>query len=958
MGKRSCYIKEVSGFFPDASSVDIFWKNLLRADTAQSVSLSDYWNEKSESYSDDSSDGHIYMDSGHIANYPFGSKSHPRQIQAGIDVVSNILSQSKTKYDPKDVSLIIASEWTDHSFYEEQLGNIPSGEGYSVEKQIDTIKNETGVGGVALAVDTACASSLYGLELARGLLESGFSKHVIVLGLNMYLHSFLYRGFSKLGALSRKGCLTSFDSEADGIVPGESACGILIDQDYIGAISEIDGIGLSTDGNEGSPFSPGFQGQLNAYKRAFDDGEVESEQVDYLEAHGTATLLGDQTEISSIQKYFERKKGSEIIVGACKSNIGHTLAASGLASIIKASLIIQNKMMPPHIEINKNPLLDQKGIRILDRRKKINKTKVAVGVSSFGFGGSNAHVILKTPEKNSLREKKQMSKTVFIRNMMFDKKPVSDYPSAILKNVPMGPRMQERIDPFQRSSLSIIQKLLLKSQLTTEEQSDLSCICLNNLGGKLSLDFEKKYRKGLGGPELSIEAVASTLPSMLSGYPALLFNMRGHHMLLSSSNYGLSDLLGLCPYLLEKSEGDIIIEVARKNFDSSSCEEGMGAFLISREENETRPWLAKFELTSRMSNPSKCIDMVEASGLKELVETIESGPGEYNLSMGYYNFKVNVNDIGINDDDILAEILNESLLNKSIALDYLNMISHFHETPESIVTPKYGDFIVNCEKSGNRSSAELVVDDGHPYFFDHPLDHVPGILMIHACEELLEWHVGSSYLATKMNIRFTRFLEKDGKTTVKLTEKETGKFNFEILQKDVPVCLLKIEVQFQNPGIILGEVSSKIISIEDKKYTHKHKSENILVSALDSNDRFCSQSRDLSAAGNKFFHHLLGKRQSLLYFGEVTRQFVMLMAHLEKQIPLDMKMNLISIDLDITKWVKPPFDMKLNKFEMIDSDKFMLADVKINFLNKDRIFGSGSLKAQVVTKEYYTKQRG
>ena len=477
MIKKPLYIRSICGIFPDAKDIETFWKNLLRADIANSESLSSYWGEDKDEYSRSEKDGHIYMDHGYLANYPKVEGELPRQLNAGLDVIKKIIKNSYLEGKEEDISLVLASEWTDHSWYQEVLGKIGPGKGFSVERQVETLQQKAGLGGVALAVDTACASSLYGLDLARGILETGLSEHVIVLGLNMYLHSFLYRGFSKLGALSKRGILSSFDSEADGIVPGEAVCAVLLNNDFNGALAEVDGIGLSTDGNEGSAFSPGYNGQLEAYRRAYNDSSLESSQIDYLEAHGTATILGDQTEIKSIHDFFLRTKENEIIVGACKSNIGHTLAASGLASVIKACCIIKEKMIPPHIPINQNPLLEQKGIRILDRKKKINKNRVAVGVSSFGFGGSNAHVVIKTAEEiNSLDKAKNENRKTFIRSRAFFNDVESSWPGILLKGVPMGPRMQERIDPFQRIVLSGIQEIIKKTQLTPDERDRLYCI--------------------------------------------------------------------------------------------------------------------------------------------------------------------------------------------------------------------------------------------------------------------------------------------------------------------------------------------------------------------------------------------------------------------------------------------------------------------------------------------------
>jgi acyl transferase domain-containing protein len=264
MTVKNLFVKSMAGFFPEANSPEKLWDNLLQAKVAPPVSLEEYWKLSKSEYGNENNDGQIAIDLGHLASFPFENKNFPRQIGAAIEVGRKLLEKQGNK---RTYGLVVATEWTDPSYYEAELGIIPKEDGYSADKQIETIKSELNLSGPALAVDTACASSLYALEIARGMLSSYTLDGVIVIGLNLYLHPFLYRGFTKLGALSKKGALTSFDAEADGIIPGEAACGVLLSDESEDALAEINGIGLSSDGNEGSAFSPGLMGQMASYER-------------------------------------------------------------------------------------------------------------------------------------------------------------------------------------------------------------------------------------------------------------------------------------------------------------------------------------------------------------------------------------------------------------------------------------------------------------------------------------------------------------------------------------------------------------------------------------------------------------------------------------------------------------------------------------------------------------------
>jgi hypothetical protein len=248
-----------------------------------------------------------------------------------------------------------------------------------------------------------------------------------------------------------------------------------------------------------------------------------------------------------------------------------------------------------------------------------------------------------------------------------------------------------------------------------------------------------------------------------------------------------------------------------------------------------------------------------------------------------------------------------------------------------------------------------VVDETEPYFFDHPLDHIPGILPIHGCEELLRWYLDAPYLIQTITIRFTRFLEKNRPVELQLSQRESGAIEFEISQDGVRAGILKIDIKLLPTFSSITPKVELSFEREKKEFTHKHREENVLVSSLDL-DTQSVWALPLTAERGPFFYALTSP--STLYFAEVTRQFVMLLAHLIKKIPLSSKMNLIATEINLAQWVKPPFRLKLQTFKLTETEDFLVADVIVDFMVEERVFGQGKIKAQVVSPDYYQLQRG
>jgi len=260
-----------------------------------------------------------------------------------------------------------------------------------------------GLQGPAISVDTACSSSLVALHLACKAIQNNECEMAIVAGVNLMLHPNFYIYFSKLGVLSSDGRSKAFDATANGYSRGEG-CGVLIIRRLEKAqekgdniLATIKGSAVNQDGKSSSFISPNGIAQQKVILKAIADAGISPHDVDYVEAHGTGTLLGDPIEINALVEVFGKKH--PLIIGSVKNNIGHLEAGAGIAGVIKAILSLKNESIPPHIHYkNPNPLISWKDISIRVPQKlmpwlKKPEPRIA-GVSSFGFSGTNAHVIL------------------------------------------------------------------------------------------------------------------------------------------------------------------------------------------------------------------------------------------------------------------------------------------------------------------------------------------------------------------------------------------------------------------------------------------------------------------------------------------------------------------------------------------------------------------------------------
>lgn len=262
--------------------------------------------------------------------------------------------------------------------------------------------------GESMTVDSACSSSLSALELAVNSIKLKKCRAALVGGINLILHPSEYAIRERMHLLSKEGHCNSFGEKADGYVPGEGAAAIIIRplndalrcNDRIYGV--IRGIAVGHSGKTNGYTFPDPNSEADVIIKAVNTAGIDLRKISYIEAHGTGTALGDTIEIEGLTKAFERCGASDDIcaIGSVKSNIGNTEAVSGIAGIIKVLLQMQHNELAPSLhseKLNQNIRSEKTPFRIQRTNEKWysddNEIRFA-GVSSFGAGGTNAHVIL------------------------------------------------------------------------------------------------------------------------------------------------------------------------------------------------------------------------------------------------------------------------------------------------------------------------------------------------------------------------------------------------------------------------------------------------------------------------------------------------------------------------------------------------------------------------------------
>lgn len=313
---------------------------------------------------------------------------------------------------PAQVGVYVGVMYNEYQLYGAQASALGEPTGFapclsSIANRVSYVLN---LHGPSMAVDTMCSSSLTAIHLACQDLQQGRTQLAIAGGVNVSIHANKYLVLSANQSISSDGHCQSFGEGGDGYIPGEGV-GALVLQRLEDAEREgnhvyglVRGTALSHGGKTNGFTVPSPQGQASAINRALWDAGLSADDISYIEAHGTGTRLGDPIEIAGLSRVFSAESADRCAIGSAKSNIGHCESAAGIAGVTKVLLQLKHRKIVPSLHSEKlNPNIDFANSRfyvnqtlqdwLTPERNGRHLPRIA-GISSFGAGGANAHVII------------------------------------------------------------------------------------------------------------------------------------------------------------------------------------------------------------------------------------------------------------------------------------------------------------------------------------------------------------------------------------------------------------------------------------------------------------------------------------------------------------------------------------------------------------------------------------
>ncbi len=265
--------------------------------------------------------------------------------------------------------------------------------------------------GPSVALNTACSSSLVALDLACQAIRSGQCEMALAGGVCLFVGPGFYVSASKAGMLSPRGQCSAFDRDADGFVPGEG-CGVVVLKSLDAALRDGDdirgvilGSAVNQDGKSNGITAPSSRAQTEVQLQAYEQAGIDPRTISLIEAHGTGTALGDPIEIEALTRSFARFTDDRefCAIGSVKSNLGHTGQAAGVAGLIKCLLAFEREQIPPtlhysasneRITFSETPFRPVTSLQPWPRREDAPRR---AAISSFGYSGTNAHVVVEEP---------------------------------------------------------------------------------------------------------------------------------------------------------------------------------------------------------------------------------------------------------------------------------------------------------------------------------------------------------------------------------------------------------------------------------------------------------------------------------------------------------------------------------------------------------------------------------
>ncbi|WP_416261344.1 beta-ketoacyl synthase N-terminal-like domain-containing protein [Gibbsiella quercinecans] len=1032
-GRSYCF-SAMAGEFPGANSIEELWGLLVKGETAPLRSLLPHWQVNAEAVfaSKPGTRNRVYLDQAFTLDEPTGDPS--RQVNVGLRVLQQLFREpglAPEQLPRERVGLILATSWSDESYFQSEQG-LAAGE------QVRVMADQLQLGGPAFSVDTACSSFPYALEMARGLMSSGQADRVVVMAINTVLPLALYLGFSQLTAFSADASLRAFGAEANGIVPAECACAFLLEPVHLvqaagrQPLGMLTAIGLSSDGAEGSVFSPGQHAQHMAYQRAWQG--LDPASVDYLETHGTATPLGDATELASVGQFFSMNnlRSTPLMLGSIKATLGHSLAAAGGTSLVKALLMLRYQHIPAQPSYTPSPHLDNDVLNLATADVSGPAELQRLAISSFGFGGANAHVIIdraatvpflrREPLKNAGYIKLDLAivdadaalggafSLAEFQQKLHHPEGNKPFPMGRLaqKNVQrpahghylatehvietrgygMGPKALDHVDPFKLLVTALTGRIVDRHRDLASNEGTAMMMCCNMGGESFSNAYVRseffKSQQG-NAPDVVVADVATMLPSMLSGFPAKIFDFRGCHQTLAGQAGLLWQTLLTLPHWFKSGMSHVLLgagryissysELRHCNNEQPSQGEGAGVLLL-------KPWqkgddaltvlrgavlathapqlsdacqiaginlqdltqVTVCELDVAYQDRTQLLHqcsgwLAEASGIEHLLQQLitlqKSGvievrrqghpwlwlfsermkawsvPAEaeknrlpYTLRFAHPNEEATV--------QLLAETITPMASSESSLLKLSEQVANTLLTGlrarsmimrQLLTTPSANlaihHVINNVWQGEDGWRAILQLNEQHPYFFDHSLDHVPGILLIAGGLQLVDQAaiVSEGQFINDLHVRFIRYVDKTSSVNLTLGRQQGEEWAIVIKQNDLIVCRIQFTLKTIPRDLPINTIRS-VAPCHRPELLHKHRQENILVSELFTESEQYSVLTTPLPDGH-FFTEDNAKHLSMVYFLEIARQCYMQIAHDVMQIPLGVPMNLVTLHFSL-----------------------------------------------------------
>lgn len=415
----------VSCVFPGSKNYEEYWDNLLEKKCSISEIGKDRWDVKNY-YSQDFSEKNKACSKwcGLIRNiYDFDNEVfHISRREAEVmDPQQRMLLQetwhciedagvSFTKLREQTTSVYVGTMNCDYR--QELYSDNAAVDGYytlgSFENMLaNRISHCFGLNGCSTTLNAACASSLVAVDYAVNALVSESTDYAIAAAANLNVNPFKYLSFSKARMLSPNGLCRTFDANADGYVPGDGIAVLLLQKLELAKkqgnkiYGVIKGVSVGHNGGALTVTAPRIDSQVKVITEAYKKAHLNPDEISYVETHGTGTSLGDPIEISALEEVFKRSNASDkCYIGSVKTSIGHLESASGMAGIIKVLMMMKYHQIPVTI----NTRGDNAVIRLDHTHFVLNSERIdwnskdgrplRAGISSFGFGGTNAHIIL------------------------------------------------------------------------------------------------------------------------------------------------------------------------------------------------------------------------------------------------------------------------------------------------------------------------------------------------------------------------------------------------------------------------------------------------------------------------------------------------------------------------------------------------------------------------------------